>query len=99
MKTQIILPLFVIGLAMASCKKEYTCECVTTDTYTNNRVTMVQVYNADSKAYGKKMTEKQAKAACDAEGPAVQSNFIDLYKNATGQPLKNEVIATTCKLK
>jgi hypothetical protein len=98
MKTQIILSLFAIGLAMTSCKKQYTCECVTTDTYTENGITLVEKYNANSKAYGAKMTEKQAKAACDAEAPAIQSNYYSLLATFS-ITLNNETIITDCKLK
>lgn len=100
MKIKNLLPLFALGLVLASCKKEYTCDCTTTDTYTdNNGVKVVTAVENDSKAYSAKMTEKQAKAACEAEAPAIESNFLDLYESLNGAPPEGELIETTCKLK
>jgi hypothetical protein len=99
MKTQIILPLFVIGLAMTSCKKEYTCNCITTDTTGGGPALAV---SNKSTAYSAKMTKKQAEAACKHEETAVQSNFESFGEAITvfsGDPVDMSGISTSCSLK
>lgn len=54
---KILLIAAVAGLAMASCKKDYTCECTSTDTAPGSTTTT-------SKKTIKEATKRQAKANC-----------------------------------
>jgi hypothetical protein len=94
-----ILSIFLVGLAMASCKKAYTCDCVTTYKDSSNGTTVVANYKNTSVSYSEKMKEKQAKSACDHEAKAIQSNFESIETfNGTQTQDPAYVYSTACTL-
>ena len=81
MKPSIFILLFFAALALGSCKKNYTCDCELINTYKGVAPdsSYTRRYKNSSTPYDKKMTEKQAKAACDHEAESILSN----YQNAS----------------
>jgi hypothetical protein len=95
-KTLFVAVMF-LALACTSCKKAYTCECTTTTTGTSQGVSLSFPSKSDSKAYGKKMSKKQAEAACDHMATSVQST----EENAFAQEPDPDVtftVKTKCSL-
>jgi hypothetical protein len=95
MKAKIGSALLVIGLASVSCKKIYTCDCVASSTNSN---LSFNAYNT-SKAYSKKMTKKQAKAACDHEELALKSSIESLIENSAVPQDPDDLVSVACTLK
>lgn len=89
----------LLGLAVVSCKKTYTCDCEVSQTIEMpNGTTETQTIKNTSVAYSKKMTKKQATAACDHEAFAVKSSFANLAGGSSGQVPATE-IPITCTVK
>ncbi len=97
-----VVALIAIVIAMASCKKSYTCSCTT------NTVITVPAYpgypggtftlpsETQSSAYAEKMTKAQAKSACDHEKETLENSEKDAFaKNALLKNIKYSV-STTC---
>ncbi len=109
MKKTTILFLFLAGLIISSCKKSYTCDCVLTNNHTGTAPdsTYTRNYKNASTAYDSKMTEKQAKAACDHEAESIISNYNSanaaFYAQVSSLPLPkanpNDHYSATCTLK
>jgi hypothetical protein len=99
MRKKIVLSCFVLGLAAASCKKSYTCNCIATASYTNNGAPASTNVSNSSRAYDKKLTKKQAQAACDHEALAIQSSAESFFQNPLVSPYFNVSVSTSCTLK
>ena len=69
---KVLLITLVSGLALASCKKQYSCDCTTTsiDIFTEDQVVTSTTYTFESK-------KKEAEATCQAYKPA--STVFDLF--------------------
>jgi len=85
-----------------SCKKTYTCECNTTITYYSSSYkqfyTVVEPGN--KVAYDQKLSNKQAKAACQHEEIAVQTNYLNWFSSNGQYTLRQgESVSTSCGLK
>ncbi|HOZ88061.1 MAG TPA: hypothetical protein PL029_09895 [Bacteroidia bacterium] len=109
MKSTIILLVFLAGLMASSCKKIYTCECSLTRSHTARNAqdsTYNENYDGGSKAYDKKMSEKQAKSACTHEEGSILSNYqsasAGMYAQAATfgiKPDPNDTFSASCTLK
>jgi hypothetical protein len=99
MKKTVILSFIVAGTVLVSCKKAYTCECITTDKETVSGVVTEKTYKNGSTAYGKKMTKKQAEAACKHEGEALHSSYESFLTENGNSPVNDVTTTTTCSLK
>jgi hypothetical protein len=69
---KIIVLSFIAAAALSSCKKAYTCACVTTYYYNGNHVMDVET----GVAYRKTMTKKTAVAACEHEAASLDKNAV-----------------------
>src|SRR5688572_18757150 len=92
----------LLCMFLFSCKKTFTCECNTTVTYYSTRenrfFTIVIPGNKDP--YGKKMTIKKAKSACEHEQVAVETNFKNWLTNNGAYTLRpGESVETSCGIK
>ncbi|MES2679908.1 MAG: hypothetical protein V4635_08495 [Bacteroidota bacterium] len=109
MKPGIILFIVLACLLISSCKKIYTCECSLTRSHTardGQDSTYKENYNGGSKAYSKKMSEKQAKSACTHEEASILSNYqsasAGMYAQAATfgiKPDPNDQFSASCTLK
>jgi hypothetical protein len=99
MKKLIILSAALLAFAATSCKKAYTCNCVTTDTYTDPSGNETYVYKNTSKAYSAKMSKKQAESACDHEETAVHSTYLNAYTDNGSSPDPTFSTNTECSIK
>jgi hypothetical protein len=100
MKINLLLLLCPLLLSITSCKKTYTCTCNTDYTFknTNGSYTSV-VIPANGPAYTEKMKEKKAKAACQHEQTAIQTNFTNGITESGKYPLvTGESIVTKCAI-
>ena len=87
----------VISLGMISCKKKYSCECITTTTYPNT-TTSPDVNVSSATDYDTKMSKKQAQAACDHEAVSIKSTFDNSFtENNTKSNFAN--VSSSCQLK
>jgi len=100
MKNSHLFLISIVVIAIISCKKTYTCDCETNtvisfmgsgdSTYTKSKTV----------PYSEKMTENQAKSACDHEAAAIKTteeNFINsLFPPGFGIFTQ---VSTTCDLK
>lgn len=103
MKKYLIYCLFPL-LFLASCKKTYTCECYTTVVFEvespNGRYFASVVVPGSKTPYSQKLTERQARSACQHEEAATESNFKNAFTNNGRAPLlPGESIKTSCGLK
>jgi hypothetical protein len=97
-----LLSIAIIGLLLPSCKKIYTCECNTTVTYYSysNKRFYTEVLPGSKTPYDKKLSNKQAKAACQHEETATQTNFTNwLTNNGAYSLIPGESVTTSCGLK
>jgi hypothetical protein len=76
--------LIALTVFFCQCKKEYTCDCVISDV--NNRASYT-----DQQTFSKKLTKKQATAACSEMEDSLQDNF--------SQNCYNCAPVAECKLK
>ena len=90
----------------ASCKKEFTCTCVTTYVYkykVNNQPPYkfaTTVLPGKDLKYAEKLTLAQARAACNDEQNAIESSFLNAITNNGTIPLiAGESISSSCGLK
>jgi len=93
--------LFVCGVLMfllISCKKEHTCDCITTHV-DNASGAITKEIKSTSKVYSEKMTEKQAKAACNHEAEAVNSSYENYWSNNGAVVDPSFSTSTNCQLK
>ncbi len=85
-----IFIIIVVTLIVASCKKEYTCDC-TTNTVVKTSIpgfpsTPITIPSStSSKAYSEKMTNAQATAACDHEKLTLESTQEAAFREGFGQ--------------
>lgn len=106
MKKPVILFLFLAGASFISCRKAYTCDCVLTDRYDDGDTTFTVTAQNTSSTYSKKMTKKQATAACDHEEASLVSG-ARAFDDAVTLKLKSfgvtrisyENYSAECKLK
>ncbi len=83
-------------MSVTSCKKTYTCECVTTSTYGSGVAPSIN--KSTVKEYSAKMSEKQAQAACDHEAETIKSTFDNSFtENGSTSNFAN--VSTDCELK
>jgi hypothetical protein len=70
MKKQIIIALASIVLGLAACKKEYTCECTTVDTFgtTNSTHEISKTSKSTAEAICGNSTETYTQSATSASG-------------------------------
>ena len=86
-------------LSLSSCKKSYTCDCVTTENKGRRGFVMTSTYKNTSTSYSEKMTKKQAQAACKHEEEAITSSYKNwrTENGTTADPDANT--STSCNLK
>lgn len=95
-----VLAILFVGLAMASCKKSYTCECAVVETDNSGSTPVVRTFKSTSSAYGEKMNEKQAKSACAHEQAALKGTYENFDTDNGAQPSDPDyTYVTTCTLK
>ncbi len=85
-KSATLIVAVLAALSLASCKKSFSCSCKTTISTTG--------FSSSSEvkeAYGLKMKEKQAKAACDNTKEIVEKQAKDLNQGYN--------VSTSCELK
>ncbi|MCE3258862.1 MAG: hypothetical protein K0S12_503 [Bacteroidetes bacterium] len=85
MKQLSILPLLLIGASLASCKKDYKCEC-TTNYSSGKSVSTREIAKA---------TKKTATAICGD----YQEVYTDTYNSGSGTVTYTETYNTNCELK
>ena len=97
MKSVFLVALMILGLS--SCKKNYTCECVTTENTGRRGFTTISTYNNSTTPYKEKMTKNQAEAACKHEEEAITSSYKNwrTENGTTADPDANA--STSCNLK
>ncbi len=108
-KQKFYLVVLACVLVLMSCKKTYTCECTLIRNHTSHGSpdsTYTENYNGGSSAYGQKMTEKQAKAACKHEEQSILSNYESANNSVYSQfskfgikPDPNDQFSASCTLK
>lgn len=101
MKNPKPIQLLFLLLIFASCKKNYTCNCITTETVVSkSNVTYVYKYNNTSSSYSKKMTESQAKAACQSEQDGIYQTYTNLITGSGSSPqnLQYDHVSVQCSL-
>ena len=98
MKYIFLLPALL--MLVCSCKKKYTCACETAYTYKNTSGSYsTTTFPGSNSSYSEKLSKKQATAACNHEGTAIQTNFTNAMTNEGHEPLgKGESIITTCNI-
>ncbi|PBQ31868.1 hypothetical protein CNR22_08825 [Sphingobacteriaceae bacterium] len=96
MKTASLLALMILGLS--SCKKSYSCECVTTETTGRRGFVSTSTYKNTETPYDQKMTKSQAQAACQHEEEAIQSSYTNWWteNGTTSDPSVS--VSTSCDL-
>ena len=88
------------GLALASCKKEYSCDCTSTVTFTDNGFSYTQYFKNESTPYSQKLSEKQAESVCDHEEETIASTLRNNITANGTQPFPPEIQLTVgCNLK
>jgi hypothetical protein len=94
---KIILTL-VIAVSLTSCKKTYTCNCVTTFDYSGSPSSTFA--STPDVAYTNKMTKKKATAACQHEGKNINNTYTNiLTNNGQGSVPGGTSVSTDCSLK
>ena len=93
MKLKALIIVAVAALTAFSCKKEYTCDCETK--WTDSNGTMVN--KNSSEKYSAKLTEKQAKAACEHEEQSLKNTF-DNINTFNGSQTPQGSISVSCDL-
>ncbi len=89
-----------LSTLLVSCRKRYTCECYTTLVFQYQGGYASIVLPASKSAYTAKLTEKQARAACQHEEAAVESSYTNAETNNGNNPLQpGESVKTSCGLK
>ena len=80
MKNSHLFLISIVVIAIISCKKTYTCDCET-NTVISFMGSGDSIYTKSKTVpYSEKMTENQAKSACDHEAAAIKTteeNFIN----------------------
>lgn len=100
MKKTNLLGVLFASLLIVSCKKSYTCDCVTTEVISSNSSTQTLKYNNSSTPYSEKMNEKQAKSACQHEQDELVATYNALMTNNGTQPADpQDVVTVSCNLK
>lgn len=100
MKNKFLYIIAVSTLFFASCKKSYTCDCTSVTTFSaalTGSTPFVINSKSTSVAYSEKMSEKQAKSACDHEAISIKSSE-DAYIVDQGAGGLVTVV-TTCAIK
>lgn len=87
----------MLALATVSCKKTYTCECSTITSASSQGFSISFPSKSDSKAYSKKMTKKQAEAACDHMAESIESSERAIFEQDPDPELQLSV-KTKCSL-
>lgn len=95
MKKITILAVALLAISFASCKKEYTCACTTTLSYTGGK----DDYKDDAQAYSKKMSKKTAEAACDEKQVAIDASYKNALTDNGVEPDPGVTAKTACELK
>lgn len=88
-------------LALASCKKKYTCDCstVVSESRGGGTTNYLFTFPADKKQYSEKMTKKQAEAACEHQQNAIETVFKNGYKGSSNYVIvSGDIVVTTCSL-
>lgn len=99
MRKLVIPTIAIIALNLISCKKEYKCACTTTWVYDNGPGYSTEIISDEGKVYDKKMTQKNAKIACDGERQSIETSFINLITGNGSYPLTaGESVKTNCTL-
>ena len=89
---------FISLICLSSCKKVYTCECHTTFRQKlDNGSFFTDVVPGSKTPYSEKLSESKAKAACEHEEIATQTNFTNTMTDNGNFPLSaGESISTSC---
>jgi hypothetical protein len=95
----LIVAIAVMVLTLSACKKNYTCECSTTTTFVAPGFGNFPFPSkSEDKAYSKKMTKKQAEAACEHEGETIESIMREGFADTTGSGGAYFTVNTKCSL-
>ncbi len=100
MKNSHLFLISIVVIAIISCKKTYTCDCET-NTVISFMGSVDSVYSKSKIVpYSEKMTETQAKSACDHEAESIKTTEENAIKTyfPPGFGLSSNV-STTCDLK
>jgi len=95
MKKITILALALVAISFASCKKEYTCACTTTISYSGGN----DLYKDDAQPYSKKMSKKTAEAACDEKQTAIDASYKNAFTDNGVDQNPGISAKTACELK
>jgi hypothetical protein len=88
-----------IGVALfTSCKKEYTCECVSKVSWSESGSSSTKEVT-QKETFSEKMKEKQAKSACSTVGAQTKKHLEEQVKDAYSQVGITPSISTDCSLK
>lgn len=88
----------IIILFLSGCKKQYTCNCTTQTVYESSLInTIVDSKSEQGISYKRKMTKKQAVAACKHEEGSIQSLHENMVNN-NGKDSVKTIVKTECLL-
>lgn len=100
MKQSFLFAVVILALSASSCRKTYTCSCTNTITVSIPGFGSIPLSaKTENKEYEKKMTEKQAKAACDHEKITIQSIAENALAADPSAGMADIDVATKCSLK
>lgn len=95
-----LLVILLAGTFAFSCKKVYTCDCLTSEQITPTTAQrQTNFYSNGAKPYPVKMTQKQANSACEHEKEAIQSSYENWWTKNDSLQRSNVVIRTNCTLR
>jgi hypothetical protein len=93
-----IIFLLVITACFSSCKKTYTCNCVTTFTYPGTSYPDDTYSSTPDISYTQNMSKRKATAACEHEGKNINQTYTNM-RTGNGQTNSSAGISTKCSLK
>jgi hypothetical protein len=95
MQMKKILFIFLLSSTLLACKKAYNCRCAST-IYLNGK--QDAYYGSITKAMSEKMTEKQAKSACESEAANIDVTYKNIFTNNGNVSSRGYTSLTNCNL-
>lgn len=80
-------------LLVVACKKEYTCKCTTTVSYTGHN----DIYSSKTTKFSEKMKKEEAQAICNHEGTNINTSYYNAFTEGGTFPI-NTSFKTSCTL-
>lgn len=80
MKSTLIILAAICAFSMSSCKKDYTCTCVTT--YTDTSFLGLS-FDIEQSYAVKEKNESKAKSTCDSKGSTQQADYQSEFGSGT----------------